>query len=76
MKMSNVIVPARIRLLDQDLVIQPVPNPRPRLIRPAETEREIGFFELQDFVEGALQDAPTGEPIMPIAETLDTVRFG
>src|SRR5262249_14338248 len=47
--------------------------PRPRLVRPTDAERKVRFAGSQHVVEGALQDAPAGEPVVGVAETMNAV---
>ena len=62
-----------IRLLDQHPVGLVVPDAAPGLIGPRETEGEVGLTRLQHLRVGALEDAASGEPVVPVAERLDAV---
>jgi hypothetical protein len=43
------------------------------LIRPAQAKREIGSTRLQDFVKRTMQEAFSIEPIVVVAERVNTV---
>src|SRR5215467_13917803 len=66
----------RICLLDQDPVRITVPDPRPRLIGPSETEGKLWLTRLEHLVERALEDPSTREPVVPVAERLDAAGLG
>jgi hypothetical protein len=71
-EMVLLVLAAGIRLLDQRLVRQAVPDAGPGLVRPGKAEREVGLARGEDLVEGPLEDAPTGaEPVVPVAEAFD-----
>src|SRR5215211_4254692 len=74
--MTAVVIHARICLLDEVTPRRPVPDPAPRLICPAQTERKIRLPRREHFVEGALEDATASEPVVVVAEALDAMVTG
>jgi SAM-dependent methyltransferase len=76
LEVRAIVVGSRIRLFDEHAIGLVVPDAAPGLIRPCETEGEIRLTCLQHLRVGALEDAPTREPVVPVAERLDAVRTG
>ena len=70
------VVVGGVRLRQQDGVRLSVPRARPRLVRPAEQEREVGLAALQHLVERSLEQSPSGEPVVVVAERVEAVRGG
>ena len=73
-EMGNDVLLPRIGLLHEKLVGQVgIPGLGvPRVVCPAETEREVGFATADHVVEHLMEQAlASPEPIMPIAEALD-----
>ena len=66
------IVFSRIRLLDQNPVRRPVPYAGPRLICPTQTERIVRLPRSQHLGERPLEDALAAEPVVIVAERLDS----
>ena len=52
------------------------PDRRPVLVRPSQTELEPRLPALQHFVERSLEQAPAGEPVVPVAERRDAMPLG
>ena len=73
LEVRAIVVGSGIRLLDEHPVGLVVPDAAPGLIRPRETEGEVGLARLEHLGVGALEDAPSGEPVVPVAERLDAV---
>lgn len=76
-KVLDVVVRARILLVDEDPLRLTVPDSCPAFVCPAEAEWKIRFTRLEDGLEGAIQDsAPASEPIVVVAERLDAMVAG
>src|SRR4051794_20715254 len=63
-----VVLYPRIGLLDEHPVRQTMPDARPALVRPTETEGELGLSGLKDFPERSFQQSLAREPVVPPAE--------
>src|SRR3569832_616870 len=72
-EMTAMILYARIRLLHQHTSWLPMPNAGPRLIRPAQAKRKVRYTRSKNNKKRAFQQAPSGEPVVVIAECLDAV---
>src|SRR5262249_5718695 len=59
-KVSRVVLVARISLLDENALRVAVPDARPGLIGPAEAEREVRLSALEHLIEGAVDDPAAG----------------
>ena len=69
-----VVLRAGVGLLHQHPVGGAVPDAGPRLVGPAEAERDRRLAAGQHLGEGRLQDPATAaEPVVPVAERLDAV---
>ena len=73
--MAKVILVPGISLLQQNLVRLAVPDAGPRFVGPRETKRKIRFARLLNFLKRPLEQALSGEPVMPVAEAFETVLF-
>ena len=60
-------------LADEDFILETIPTSSPVLIRPADTERKGGRAARQDVVQRPLEQSRTGEPVVVVAEAMDTV---
>src|SRR5258708_7883283 len=69
------IIGGTVSLLQQDIVVLPIPPPRPALIRPAQAKGEFGLSTFPDFVYGAFQNLAPMEPVMVVAKAVDSI-FG
>ena len=67
------VVFRRVLLRHEDISFFAKPTTRPRLVRPSETKAEIRFSKVGHVVDWSSEEAPSVEPIMPIAESLDTM---
>ena len=64
--------PARfVGLRHENVAVEAIPIPGPRLIGPAYEEGEVRFATRQDFEEWPLEQSLAREPVVPIAESLD-----
>ncbi len=68
------VVGLAVLLTYQHFAVPVGPAPGPRFVRPAQTERKIRLATRQDLRERALQQAPTLEPVVVVAESRDAVR--
>ena len=55
----------------EDVLFPSVPATRPRLVRPAEAEREVGLAGREHLVERPLEQPLPAEPVVVVAERLD-----
>ena len=60
-----------IVLSDQDVLVEPIPAPRPVFVGPAHTEWKVWRAAGQHFVEGLLQQSLAVEPVGVITEPVD-----
>src|SRR5262245_18840819 len=58
------------------MIAQAVPLPRPFLVGPAQAERKVGLAGFQNFLKWTLQQAAAVEPVVVIAEAVDSVFAG
>ena len=70
-EVAFVVIGAWVSLFDERAFWGTVPVAAPGIVCPSEAEGEIGFFGGEDFIEGAFEDASTGEPVVPVAEGFD-----
>ena len=75
-KVPLVIVRAGVGLLHQHPLFRPVPMAAPGVVGPGEAEGEVRLLGGDHLLEGALQEAFPGEPVMPVAEGLDAGAAG
>src|SRR5688500_6304970 len=68
------VVMIRIRLLHQHLACLAEPAARLGLICPRKTKRKVWFAGCQDFGEWPIEQSTAVEPIVPVAESVDSVR--
>ena len=68
--------PLSILLPNQDFMLGTVPSSRPRLVRPADAEREIGTARLEHFIERPMKQTLPVEPVVVVAEAFDAVLPG
>ena len=57
----------------EDVVLLAVPAPRPRLVRPAEAEGEVGPAAREHLLERALEQLLSREPVVVVTEAGDSV---
>src|SRR5205085_2311531 len=72
-EMPFMIIQPRVGLFDQHAIRIPMPDPRPRLIRPANTERIIGLARSDYLIERSFDQPLASKPVVVVAETLDAV---
>jgi hypothetical protein len=70
------IILRSVLLLQKYLRVQSIPPPRPILIGPAQAERKIGLSALPHLVYWAFQNPASMEPVMEIAETIESIVRG
>ncbi len=68
------IVIRRVLLLDQKVVIAPVPTPAPVLVRPAEAEGEIEAIVVEKSANGRFQQRFAREPVEIEGKSPDTIQ--
>jgi hypothetical protein len=73
-KMSGMVIPSGIRLLYEQGV-GALPTGVPAVIRPTQTEREVGLTGMNDFVYRALQDPSRTKPVMVKTKSFDAVAL-
>ena len=71
----EVVLRTGIRLFDKHAVGRPVPDARPGLVRPRDTKRKIRTARSKDLVEWALEQSLSCEPVVPIAESGNSVAL-
>ena len=71
----EVVLPA-VPLRLQDILVAAVPPARPRLVRPAEAEREVGLARGQHLGERPLEESLPVEPVVVVAEAVYPVLAG
>jgi hypothetical protein len=64
-----------VLLGQEDLVFRSIPATRPILIGPTNAKRKIGCPERQDLLEWALEELAAVEPVVVVAEAVDTVTL-
>ncbi len=74
--MPLVIVRPGIGLLHEHPLFGAVPVAAPGVIRPGEAEGKVRLLGSDHLLERALQEAFSGEPVMPVAERLDAGAAG
>ena len=67
------VVRLGIILTNQDFIILAIPTPRPIFIGPTDAERKIRLAGGQNVIDGLMQQTMTIEPIVVVAESIDTV---
>src|SRR5713101_3202422 len=63
-------------LAQEDVPFQAIPSSCPVFVGPTETERKLRTARLEDLVKGAIQEAPTIEPVVIVAEARDPMGPG
>src|SRR5262249_5946330 len=69
----SLVVLGRMLLRHEAVLLLAEPSARPWLVSPGEAEREVRAAEPQDLVKRPLQQALPMEPVVPVAETFDSV---
>src|ERR1700722_1670562 len=73
--MLEVVLDARVGLLDKHPVRRPVPDTRPGLVRPRDTKWKIRSARRKYLVEWTLEQSPSREPVVPVAEPRDSMTL-
>ena len=66
----------QVLLLNQNLLLRPVPPARPVLIRPAHAERKVDRRVREHEIQRALEEPAAGEPVVVVAKAVDAVLPG
>src|SRR5436309_2520316 len=69
-KMPAVVIHPRISLLNEDLLVQAMPYPRPSLICPCKAKWKVRLPGLKNFLERLFEQPPAAKPVVPIAKRL------
>ena len=72
------VVLVRVALFNQDFILRgdTVPASFPGFVGLEKAEREIRTTALRDLVDRALQQTPSMEPIVVVAETVNSIHLG
>ncbi|MNV36483.1 hypothetical protein D3C71_1279620 [compost metagenome] len=67
------IVFGAVLLADQDVIVAPVPAPRPVLVGPAQAERQVDAVVVQPLAQRVFHQRAAAEPVVVEAERADAI---